>query len=1319
MSKFLLVIALIFSGEFVFAQHKGINFQAVIKRPNGSYPTASGLTVTVQILDPVTNCVLREEEHASINVSNGYINLLIGSSLATTPPGRNPTPVLSIVQAMDNATARSNLNCVDINNNVVAISQAYTPSNSHTRKLRLRLNILGDQVVADFNMRAVAFAVNSEMLNNKTDEDFINVKSGDNLTQANVESIFQRFTKLDNILNNFNAAGTALSANITGSAATATTAGNVTGVVALANGGTGATTATAARTNLGLGDLATWSPSGTADNTTYLRGDGSWAPMAVGSGTITEVTAGTGLSGGGTSGAVTLNLTDVGTAGSYTKVTTDAQGRVTSGTTLSAADIPALDASKITTGTFADSMLAGLSVDKLISATAKYFNYKPNGISCANDEVLKYDSTLGADGGWKCAADSGVGAETDPTVQAFAKTTPGAGLEINGSNQLQVTFGTAAGTVAEGNDSRITGAFQTSTSLSGDLSGTLPSPTVARINGVAAAAAVAGDDQKFYKYVHGSGWQPHFVKLSELRNNAGTGSAFDVASCTSGQTLAWSSLTDQFACQNISLAAGNLTGLATVATSGDYADLINKPTIPAAQVNSDWNAVSGVAQILNKPTLGTLSSLSPTGTADNTTFLRGDGAWTAVNSGVSSVAGKTGAVTLEAADITDFNIAADARITLQKGAANGLATLNASGKVPSTQLDLTSSDIPALDASKITSGSFADAMLAGLSIDKLINGAGKYFNYMPNGSACSDNQVLKYDSTLNAGAGGWKCASDSGIGTETDPTVQAFAKNAPSTGLTVNGSNQLIVNFGTTAGTVMQGNDTRITGAFQAATTLGGDLSGTLPNPTVERIKGQAVTATATSAGQVLRYNGTGWTPNFVSMFDLRSTVTGTQAFGGTGCTSSETLTWTAATDNLSCTAIAIASSQVSGLAASATTDTTNASNISSGTLDVARFPASVTDALWTISGSDLYKTLTGNVGIGNTSPKAKLDVSGEIKMGESALACSADSEGAQRYNSATKVMQFCDGTTWQNFTSSGGGGLRNCDTGNPNDVMVQVGSWCVDKYEASLWATSDGSGAQLFNEADIADGLVYPGTSYLPASFNRNGSGSTIVYALSKPNVIPARGITWYQAVVACANSGKVLIPDTVWQIAALGTNDPGASSGTGGSAGGSATDHNDARCNINTQGASNDVDGNGKWLDANNKVRPTAKAGATVQGTQACISRYGAEDLIGNLAEWTDLHGTQAGAVISGFTQGQEIGTAGPFTTSDATWNINGSTYACKGETNTPGTCAWQNGTPAAAVRGGSWSDSTKAGITAIDLSNAGSVSSWKIGFRCARQR
>ena len=80
----------------------------------------------------------------------------------------------------------------------------------------------------------------------------------------------------------------------------------------------------------------------------------------------------------------------------------------------------------------------------------------------------------------------------------------------------------------------------------------------------------------------------------------------------------------------------NKPNLATVATSGNYNDLTNKPTIPTvpsnvsafqndagyissqniqqylpevpAQVNADWNATSGVAQILHKPTLATVAT---------------------------------------------------------------------------------------------------------------------------------------------------------------------------------------------------------------------------------------------------------------------------------------------------------------------------------------------------------------------------------------------------------------------------------------------------------------------------------------------------------------------------------------------------------------------------------------------------------------------------------------------------------------------------------------------------------------------------------------
>lgn len=67
------------------------------------------------------------------------------------------------------------------------------------------------------------------------------------------------------------------------------------------------------------------------------------------SGTVTSSTS----AGGDLTGTYpSPTLAAVGTSGTYTKVTTDSKGRITSGSTLSASDIPNLDAAKITSGVF-------------------------------------------------------------------------------------------------------------------------------------------------------------------------------------------------------------------------------------------------------------------------------------------------------------------------------------------------------------------------------------------------------------------------------------------------------------------------------------------------------------------------------------------------------------------------------------------------------------------------------------------------------------------------------------------------------------------------------------------------------------------------------------------------------------------------------------------------------------------------------------------------------------------------------------------------------------------------------------------------------
>jgi formylglycine-generating enzyme required for sulfatase activity len=149
----------------------------------------------------------------------------------------------------------------------------------------------------------------------------------------------------------------------------------------------------------------------------------------------------------------------------------------------------------------------------------------------------------------------------------------------------------------------------------------------------------------------------------------------------------------------------------------------------------------------------------------------------------------------------------------------------------------------------------------------------------------------------------------------------------------------------------------------------------------------------------------------------------------------------------------------------------------------------------------------------------------------------------------------------------------------------------CIDKYEASEWSIPDPTttNAALVEKvrngtATLADlnagGAIQHGASAddYPCNDKSNNCKNKI-FAVSIPDVTPARFITWFQAQMACANSLKQLPTNAEWQLAATGTPDPGSAPGCNASESGGT---------VHLTGASND-----------------------------CKSKWGAFDMVGNVTE------------------------------------------------------------------------------------------------------
>jgi hypothetical protein len=75
------------------------------------------------------------------------------------------------------------------------------------------------------------------------------------------------------------------------------------------------------------------------------------------------------------------------------------------------------------------------------------------------------------------------------------------------------------------------------------------------------------------------------------------------------------------------------------------------------------------------------------------------------------------------------------------------------------------------------------------------------------------------------------------------------------------------------------------------------------------------------------------------------------------------------------------------------------------------------TMSFWTSSNGNYAERITidssGYFGVGTTSPAAPLDVAGDVKIGNSSASCSSTNKGSIRYNNASSVLEFCNGTSW------------------------------------------------------------------------------------------------------------------------------------------------------------------------------------------------------------------------------------------------------------------------------------------------------------------
>jgi phage-related tail fiber protein len=246
--------------------------------------------------------------------------------------------------------------------------------------------------------------------------------------------------------------------------------------------------------------------------------------------------------------------------------------------------------------------------------------------------------------------------------------------------------------------------------------------------------------------------------------------------------------------------------------------------------------------------------------------------------------------------------------------------------------------------------------------------------------------------TVN-GDNGWVCTADAnGTLGSTAVTFSQFSgagQITAGTGLSKSGNTLNISNTtvtGAAYGSASQvatftvNSQGQLTAAANVAIAIAsGAVSGLAASATTDTTNASNISSGTLNALRLPAFSGDATSTAGSSALTLANSGVTAAAYGSASSVATFTVDVKGRLTAASTTAIAISAGAVSGLAASATTDTTNASNISSGTLNALRLPAFSGDATSTAGSSALTLATVASAG---TYKSVTIDVKGRVTSG-------------------------------------------------------------------------------------------------------------------------------------------------------------------------------------------------------------------------------------------------------------------------------------------------------------------------------------------------